>query len=256
MRSFRLTPRGAQYDVVSRLTGAGGSTAGQVGLVCQFVVICRQAGRQLSAARQLCTIFFLRRYPFFLFLSCFQGGIPCGMGMHLVGHAAAALYLCHHTHTEYIHTPRTRVNVLLSVAQTRDWLGNHQMGFVDGGESSCHFPNLKYRESILIRGLLSTPRAELRLPLRAAYRPQWGSTYSLLLLPLRPGKDACRRRRVRMHLATFLGLRPLPRGVGGTNTHTHPWGRISSVSVGFRGEFWGRAGREGILSGLACTRAL
>lgn len=29
-----------------------------------------------------------------------------------------------------------------------------------------------------------------------------------------------------MHLATFLGLRPLPRGVGGTNTHTHthtPW---------------------------------
>lgn len=150
MQSFRLTPRGAQYDVVSRLTGAGGSTAGQVGLVCQFVVICRQAVSQLSAARQLCTFFFLRRYPFLSFLSCFQGGIPCGMGMHLVGHAAAALYLCHHT----IHTPRTRVNVLLSVVQTRDWLGNHQMGFVDGGQSSCHIPNLKYQARFLIRGFL------------------------------------------------------------------------------------------------------
>lgn len=141
------------------------------------------------------------------------------MGMHLVGHAAAALYLCHHTHT-HTYTPRTRVNVLLSVVQNRDWLGNHQMGFVDGGQSSCHFPNLKYRARFLIRGFLLPPRAELRLPLRAAYRPEMGSTYSLLLLPLlRPGKDACRRRRVRMHLATFLGLRPLPRGVGGTNTH-------------------------------------
>lgn len=56
-----------------------------------------------------------------------------------------------------------------------------------------------------------------------------------------------------MHLATFLGLRPLPRGVGGTNTHTplagsHPFRWASGESFGGvpagRGSSWALHARE------------
>lgn len=131
--SQKCHPLVLRYDVVSRLAGAWSDW------VCQFVVICMQAGRQAgsSVARQLYHLHGLclvgRSVSIFFSEvgSMWDGCVHGNEYMYLVGHAAAACVT-----TPYHTPPPSHWNSTSPswsrVAPRHDWLANYQIGFSDG----------------------------------------------------------------------------------------------------------------------------